>query len=93
MELLTNLKRLLPTLRSTVSYKLVKVRWVDAETGDGWEHIDELECEAPVVTTIGYLVKETPTAVMVASTIDKDHSMCNARIVIPRGMVLEIKNV
>lgn len=70
-------------------YPLIEVQWTDAETGHGWEEESDLDIALPLVTTVGFLVRESETCVMLASTISDSSS--NARIKIPRGMITNTK--
>lgn len=67
-------------------FPLVRVDWIDAETSQGWEHLDEEKPTVPEVVTVGFLIKETEDVLLVASTIGHDRSH-NSRIGIPKGMV------
>lgn len=69
-------------------FPLVEVNWLDAQTSHGWEDKDEIDSEVPVVTTIGFLLKETEDSVVIASTIGQDKTH-NSRILIPIGMIKE----
>ena len=73
-------------------FPLVHVEWKDAQTSHGWELADDLEVEIPIVTTVGFLVKENDQGLLIASSVGADrHS--NARIVIPIGMVISRKEL
>lgn len=67
-------------------YPLVKLEWIDAETDHGWESADEKNPTVPLVTTVGFLIKDTEELVSIASTVGDDRSH-NSRINIPKGMV------
>lgn len=71
-----------------MKFPLVEIKWDDAVTDTGWQHADEIEPSNEVAITIGFLVKETPKHVVVASTIDADGST-NGRIQIPVKMILK----
>ena len=70
-------------------HPLVEITWVDAETDHGWEETSESDAVLPITTTIGFLIRETDDAYLVASTISETSS--NGRIKVPKGMVKEIK--
>ncbi len=65
---------------------MVAVLWEDAETDSGWDTHDSKEATAPIVLTVGFLVKESRGAIVVASTVDSDISN-NSRILIPSRMI------
>ena len=73
-------------------FPLVHIEWKDAQTGHGWEHQDDVQIEIPIVTTIGFLIRDNDEGVMVASTVGSDLH-CNARIVIPKGMIVSRKDL
>ena len=77
-------------LRRTKNLKLVAVRWLDAATTDGWESNDHADRSPQSVYTVGFLVLENKDVLVVASTSDL-HSMNNARISIPQGMIRSLK--
>lgn len=78
--------------RPKYPFPLIHVEWKDAQTGHGWEHEEDLTIEIPVVTTIGFLIKENDDGVLIASSVGTDrHS--NARIVIPIGMIVSRKEL
>lgn len=70
-------------------FPIVQVIWTDAETSQGWEHMDEEKPTVPEVVTVGFLVKESDSVVLVASTIGHDRSH-NSRISIPKGMIKSV---
>ena len=74
------------------SFPLVHVEWKDAQTGHGWEDRENVLVETPIVTTVGFLIKETDEGVVVASTVGTD-LQSNARISIPRGMIISKKEL
>jgi len=71
-------------------FPVVEITWLDAGTSHGWESNDEIEAKPFSVMTIGFLVRDQPDCVMVASTACPEKT-CNGRITIPRGMVQAIR--
>jgi hypothetical protein len=69
-------------------FPLVEIKWWDAQTAHGWEEEETIEVDIPLVTTIGFLIKDTDKGVTVASSICAD-KQSNARISIPLGMIVE----
>jgi hypothetical protein len=72
-------------------YPLVSVQWTDAETTYGWESNEETDDELPIVTTVGFLIKDTVDAnghglLVIASTTGG--SMTNSRIKVPKNMIV-----
>lgn len=74
--------------KSKYNHQLVEIIWVDAETSHGWEEHAEANATLPTAITIGFLIRETEDAYLVASTYSDTAS--NARIKIPKGMVKTI---
>ena len=72
--------------KSPHPYQLVEIKWLDAETEQGWEESKDHKDDLPEAITVGFLNKETDTYLTVASTIAGQHS--NGRIKIPIGMVI-----
>lgn len=66
-------------------YPLVEILWDDAEVTNHWEDNSETVVNEVLCTTVGFLVKETDTHLVIASTYAED--LTNARIQIPKGMV------
>lgn len=66
-------------------YPLVWIEWDDAAVFDNWEYEENVEPEIGVVTTVGFLLKETEDHIVVASTYSD--TLSNARIQIPKSMI------
>lgn len=82
-------------LSNPVPVPLVEVVWDDAENDPSWD--TELETnredELRLVLTVGFLIKETPSAIYVTSTISPASDGVlhwNGRIRIPRGMLKKV---
>lgn len=74
--------------KAKFKYPLVKIVWVDAESGNQeWVLPEELDGALPQVTTVGFLIKETEDAYIIASTITDTH--VNGQFKIPKGMTKE----
>lgn len=71
--------------------KLVFVQWYDAETHLGWEQNSDLVAKAPLIYTIGFLVAESDDSIIIASTVGQAGQDSNARILIPLGMIVDVK--
>lgn len=71
-------------------YPLVEVVWDDAATESGWQD-PALALQDQHVTTVGFLVKETPKYFLIASTFADAH--VNATIQIPVGMIVSRRDV
>lgn len=71
-------------------YPLVEIVWDDAATESGWQD-PALALQEQHVTTLGFLVKESPKYVLIASTWAGDH--VNATIQVPVGMIVSRRDV
>ena len=71
-------------------YKLVHLTWDDAQSDMGWEEVPE-KLEPSIAITVGFLIRETKDHLLIASTYDEDTT--NARIQIPKKMILTRKEV
>lgn len=63
--------------------------WHDAVAACGW--LDQgAEAPTDIVTTVGYILKETPKYLVIASTWgnNDDTIQSNARMTIPKGMLI-----
>lgn len=71
------------------SLELVKIEWDDASALEhGWTDPSDEKPVAQMVTTVGFMVAETPSYVVVAHTTDG--SYVNGRFQIPKGMIKTI---
>jgi hypothetical protein len=80
------------TRKKKYPFPLVEVVWTDAQTSHGWESEEETEIDIPIVTTVGFLIKETESGVRIASTIGADKSH-NSRMDIPAKMIVTKKEL
>lgn len=71
--------------------EIVLIEWVDAESDVGWEtpSPDDAD-ELPICESIGWIIKEEATFLIIAADHDDTNGHYNRRIKIPLGMV---KNV
>lgn len=72
--------------------QIIYIKWEDAFDLVGWralEDVDEMLIDGAWVETVGYLVKETDTHVVVSSSIQKYRML--GPLCIPRKYVTEIR--
>ena len=81
-------KRVKKSKSISYKYPLVEVIWDDASTDNGWEPVPT-ELQAELVTTVGFLVRETDKHLLIANSYDPNHT--NGRIQIPVGMIVSRK--
>jgi hypothetical protein len=70
-----------------VKMKMIYIEWIDAESIDAWEDYDSANRDAPVIKTLGFLIRETKKYVVIALSIDETNEKCSNRIQIPTGMI------
>ena len=75
---------------ATAELSAVLVTWLDAVAHADWH---TPSADAAMCTTLGFLVAATDTAIEVASSVGLGDDVCNASIVIPRGMIISIDYV
>lgn len=69
--------------------RLLEIVWGDAWNGSAWVRQGADECKPLLVSTVGYLVKETKEGYIVAGAISEAGLACND-FFIPRGMVKSV---
>lgn len=70
--------------------KVIYVEWLDAVAGCGWQAIDLVD-GIHLCKTIGYLIKEDPSYIVLASTVSDNESNC--RLSIPTAWIKKRKNI
>ena len=77
--------------------KLCYVKWADANGNGGvWEPIPEGEAVHLICHTVGWVSEETDEAVCLLQTVavnPDDDDACFNRLSIPKGMILEQKEL
>jgi len=70
----------------------VLVRWTDIASHDGaWMDLEDAKALKPgQMQTLGWVIKETPDYIVVASTIDQDEDIVGSVNAIPRTVITEI---
>ena len=74
-----------------MQYALVRVLWDDAASDSGWHTASTIRLEPQLVTTTGYLIKETQKYILIAHTVSGDD--VNGTMQIPKGMIVERKTL
>lgn len=72
-------------------FPLILVEWLDAVSSNGWELYEETTNSPHLISTVGYLIKESEDSVLLAMAKDEESDNFNCTFVIPKGMVKEIK--
>lgn len=71
--------------------KLVKVKWHDANIQHGWQS-DIEDCSLASCEDAGWIIFEDDTMIIISRGIS-GHAFYNSPMAIPRGCVLEIKEL
>ncbi len=71
-------------------YPLLIVVWDDAECDFGWEETPT-ELEPALVTSVGFLVRQTENYILLAQSYDNGHT--NGRFQIPKTLIKETKEI
>lgn len=61
--------------------------WYDAESSSGWEVVKDVKAHAQLTLSVGFVIKESKHAVVLANTWNPETESCNGRITIPVGMI------
>lgn len=78
------------TKEFNIKFDLVEVTWDDASSLEhGWVDPAEEKVVPQLVKTVGFLIREEPDYIVIASTTDG--TWVNGRFQIPRGMVKAMK--
>lgn len=70
-----------------MKYPIEIVTWWDASTEHGWKSLSEIDDDDPVITSIGFVVKETANNITLAMSVDDDDDDTNGRGRIPKPMI------
>ena len=66
-------------MKGVNNMKLLEITWIDACGGDGWIEQKELEKKGlALITTVGFLVKETDLSLTLTMCDDSEHEMYGA---------------
>lgn len=56
----------------SLTYKPVMLTWLDSEASPGWQYVQNLKPQESKIHSIGWLVKETETAVMISTSVSEN---------------------
>lgn len=75
--------------------KKVFVEWYDAlsETDNGWTPVEDCKGDLAICYSLGFLVKETGTSIVVAGHTDPDYDDFSGEVVIPKVCIIRIREV
>lgn len=75
-----------------IKYPIVEIVWEDIGSPSGWikPGHDSITTDPVLITSVGYLVMDTPEYIVYASDVAHDGDI-NGRTQVPRGNVKKIK--
>jgi hypothetical protein len=76
-----------------MNYPTVHIQWVDPWSIDEWTGVEDIQDDAPVICTTGYLIKSTKKAYVVALNFNPDAEQVSCCIIIPRNAVRKLEHV
>lgn len=74
-------------------FPLIIVTWIDAVAGCGWEEFNDVDNSPHIISTVGYLIKESKESILLVMSKDEQSSNFNCSFVIPKGMIQNIKKL
>lgn len=74
-----------------VSYPMVVVIWVDAESNDLWEDIDDLDHKPKEIITLGHMMKDDDDSILVAMNLDPENESVSMTMTIPTQFIVSLK--
>lgn len=69
-------------------YPLLRIEWTDAESDDGWEDARAVrESSTRQVVSVGHLILETPTSLIIARSYGPNDDSTEGRLTIPKAWI------
>ena len=76
-----------------MKFPIVYIRWVDPWSIDEWISIEDVEDDAPLICTVGFLIKSTMKSHVVALNFNPDSDEISCCMIIPRDAVRKLEHV
>ena len=67
--------------------KVEFIQWYDASSDHGWQDCKDVGAHKGLTYSVGFVIKETKQAVVLANTWDEESDTCNCLMTIPLGMI------
>lgn len=68
--------------------KMEVIAWADAESIDNWESVEDLNPDwIPIIYSIGFVLKESPQAVVMSLNFDSTNDKASCIMLIPKAMI------
>ncbi len=74
-------------------YPMVYMQWVDPWSVDAWTETKDLDDDAPLICSIGFLVKETKSSYALALNFNSEEDEVSCTMIIPRNAVKVLEYV
>ncbi len=74
-------------------YPAYLIEWDDAMADASWEELKKEDIKQSTCFTLGFLIAETRKHIVIASTYDNDSEHTNARLQIPKGMIISRRKI
>lgn len=68
------------------------VKWRDSSTLRGWRAYNDTSHEVAIITSVGWMVKQTPRTVTLTTGISECGNVCDA-ITIPREAITKLQRL
>lgn len=79
---------------SKTKYPLVEITWLDAMSKSGWHYVDDAEnFQPPECKTIGYLLFQDASRIVVGGTLNEGEDETADMSVIPVGMFVSMREI
>ena len=76
-----------------ISYPIVQVIWIDAESSDMWEDIEDIKRSCKPIRTVGYLIEDEEEHISVAMQLDLENKNCSMVMTIPNFWIESIEEL
>ncbi len=74
-------------------YPMVYMQWVDPWSLDDWTQVKDIDQEAPLICSIGFLIKETKHSYALALNFNPEEDEVSCTMIIPRNAVKVLEYV
>ena len=71
-----------------LTYKPIMLTWLDSEATPGWQYAPQVKPQESKIHSIGWLIKETETAVMISTSVSENNGVMDA-LTIPKVAIVK----
>lgn len=72
----------------SLAFKPVMLTWLDSEAIPGWQYAINIKPQESKIHSIGWLIKETETAVMISTSVSENGGVMDA-LTIPKCAIVK----